>query len=109
MSDKEIKFSELENFNDSESLVWTSLLMRDEDINPMNDFFHEISLIPKGKSLIGWKKIIGNVLGEDGRSDILLIFDHPELQINPIARLSVGHEIKWTSDFITNFRCDYKG
>lgn len=105
---KEIRFCELVNYNDSNSLVWTSLIMRDEDIQDMNDWFHEIKLIPNGKSLRDWKHVSDNVLENNGRSDILLIFDHPELAINPMVRLRLGSEVKWTSDFISNFKSDYK-
>lgn len=104
---KLIKFCDFECQSDSSTLVWISLIMRDEDIQPMNEFFHETGLIPLGKNLIDWKKIDGNILGESGRSDILLIFDRSEIIINPLARLRLGSEIKWTSDFIVNFRHDY--
>lgn len=104
--EKTISFRNLEDYNDSNSVVWTALVMRDEDMQPMNEWFHQIGFIPEGKNLIDWKKVSGNVMGDQGRSDILLIFDREDLQFNPIVRLQIG-EIKWTSDFIDNFRKDY--
>lgn len=105
---KLIKFREVcESTNDSTTVVLTSLIMKDEDIEPMNAWFHEIGFIPEGKNLVDWKKIDGNVRGDEGRSDILLIFDRPDLQFSPIVRLQLGYELKWTSDFVTNFARDY--
>lgn len=105
--DKEIKFKELANYNDSNSVVWTSLIMRDEDLSEMDVFFHDLGFIKEDKHLVDWKHISDNVRGDNGRSDILLIFDNPNSQFNPIVRLQLGYELKWTSDFINNYSQDY--
>ena len=43
---------------------------------------------------------------DNGRSDYLFEFDHPEIAFNPIARLKFP-DLKWTSDFVDNFELDY--
>ena len=104
-----VSFSELKNYNDSESLVFIGVIFNPvtQNWDEVNTFLHDIGLIPKGKSLIGVHRITGNVLGDEGRWDYLLRFDHSELQISPIARLYHAEYFKWTSDFITNYRRDY--
>ena len=104
-----VPFSELKNYNDSESLIFIGVIFDPVTQNweEVNTFLHTIGLIPDGKSLIGVHRITGNVLGDEGRWDYLLRFDHSELQISPIARLYHAEDFKWTSDFITNYRRDY--
>lgn len=55
-------------------------------------------------------KITGNVKGEDGRIDLLLIFNS-NIKIN-IGRLAMWRlrrsSIKWHDDFLDNYRHDYE-
>lgn len=102
-----IHFSELSKFNDSNSLVATGLILEESDLENVNLFLEcEIGLT-KNKKLIGAYRILDNVLGNEGRTDWLLVFDNENVNFNYIARLQVGSWIKWTSDFIDNFAEDY--
>lgn len=103
---KELNFNSLGDGDFSHTLVWTSLLMRDEDLKEMDEWFHEIKLIREQDHLVDWKHISGNVLGDQGRSDTLLIFNQ-DVEFNPMVRLQLGREVKWTDDFFCNFREDY--
>lgn len=105
---KSIKFSQLRDYNDSNSIVFMAVIFESsEDIQNLDQFFHEINLIPKDKHVIDIHFISDNVLGSDGRSDYLIEFDRDDLSINPMARLMYGEDIKWTSDFISNHKNDY--
>lgn len=106
---KNIVFSQLKDYNDSNSIVFTAVIFKSpDDILKLDEFFHEINLIPKDKHVVDIHFISDNVLGSDGRSDYLIEFDRPDLYVNPMVRLQVGRGVKWTSDFITNFKEDYK-
>jgi hypothetical protein len=108
----EIAFSELENFNDSNSVVFTAVLFNSEDqVDSCSDWFKELGLIPKHVSIKSAHFITGNVRGDarkgaDSRADYLIEFSE-SCNINPMVRLQLGRSIKWTSDFIDNFNKDY--
>ena len=107
MKTNPIKFSELEKFNDSNSAVMMATEFPEGfDFKEVDEFLSEELGFSKGKNLIGVHFIDGNVNGDDGRKDWLLEFDHEEVQFNPIARLNFP-DLKWTSDFIDNYRKDY--
>ena len=102
-----IQFNELHKFNDSNSAVMIATLFPEGfDFSEVDKFLSEELGFSKGKNLIGVHFIDGNVKGEDGRKDWLLEFDHEEIQFNPIARLRFP-DLKWTSDFLVNFKNDY--
>lgn len=106
---KNITFSQLKDYNDSNSIIFMAVIFKSlDDIQKLDEFFHEINLIPKDKHVVDIHFISDNVLGSDGRSDYLIEFDRPDLNVSPMVRLQVGSDIKWTSDFITNFQKDYK-
>ena len=106
MKTNKISFSELSDYNDSNSCVMVALLIDDEsEVNAINDFLANGLGFSRGKKIIGYHHIEGNVRGKDGRSDYLLEFDHPEIAFNPIARLRFPN-LKWTSDFKENFKQD---
>lgn len=111
MEIKEIRFRDLEKFNDSNSIVVTALTLDHSDpeeaFKQSQQFFDEIKLCP-GKKVINIYFINDNVLGNNGRPDYLFEFDHPEIQFSPMVRLQYGRDIKWTSDFLDNFGSDYK-
>lgn len=109
LATNDVKFKELKNYNDSCSVVFMGVLIKKDDENEckrLNDFLQNTVGFSKGKNLIGVHRIADNVLGDDGRWDWLLEFDHPEIEFDYIARLHVDG-LTWTSDFIVNCRKDY--
>ena len=108
MKNDTILFGELSKFNDSNSAVLVAMtLEKDDDIINLNNLLSNEIGFSKGKNLIGVHRITGNVLGDDGRTDWLLEFDNEDVNFNPIARLRCGSYLKWTSDFIVNYKDDY--
>ena len=107
----EISFKELNNFNDSNSVVLTSVsfdeMTKEEIISEINEIFHNVGLIKEDKNVIDVKYINDNVLGEDSRPDYLIIFDNEKSLTSPMARLQMASSVKWTSDFIDNYKTDY--
>ncbi len=102
-----VHFSELSQFNDSNSAVLIATTFPEGfDFRKVDEFLSEELGFSKGKNLIGVHFIEGNVKGADGRQDWLLEFDHEEIQFNYIARLKFP-DLKWTSDFIYNYQKDY--
>ena len=102
-----IHFSDLSKFNDSNSLVATGLELNESDLSDVNNFFVNEVGLSKGKNLIGAYRILDNVLGDEGRTDWLFVFDNENIEFNPMKRLLVAASVKWTSDFIDNFADDY--
>lgn len=107
MKNNEIQFCDLADYNDSNSCVVVALLFDDSQVEDFDKFLSEELGFSKGKHIIGYHHLSDNVLGDEGRSDYLFEFDHPEIPFNPIARLRFP-DIKWTSDFIDNYRQDYR-
>ena len=107
MYNNPIKFRDIQDmFDDTNSIVVTALIINDEDdVRDFNDFLENIGFT-KDK-IIGYHKIMDNVLGEEGRTDYLFEFNNGA-SFNPIARLQVAHWLKWTSDFIKIYEDDYK-
>ncbi|WQJ53496.1 MAG: hypothetical protein [Wendovervirus sonii] len=103
-----IEFSQLANFTDGNSIVMLSVLFNEqkEEIDQVDEWFHEIKLIPADSHVTDLRHIVENVLGEDGRSDYLICFSN--CVPSPLVRLKYGHDLKWTSDFMDNYREDYK-
>lgn len=52
--------------------------------------------------------LTGNIKGENGRTDLVMMFDSKKMKIGKLAmwRIRVG-SISWVSDFINNYRQDY--
>ncbi len=102
-----IKFSELQKFNDSNSAVMIATVFPEGfDFSEVDEFLSGVLGFSNGKNLIRVHFISDNVKGSKGRKDWLLEFDHEEVQFNPIARLRFP-DLKWTSDFVDNFKDDY--
>lgn len=105
---------ELVNFNDivddGMNVIMLGLSIEGESEDNLkhqiNSFFTEFGLFTKGVEVVKIKKIDGNVLGDDGRTDVLLELSDSVSCINPIKRIQVG-DIKWTEDFLVNYRDDY--
>ncbi len=107
MKTNSISFGELSNYNNSNSCVMVALIINNEDeVRDMSEFLSNELGFSKGKNIIGYHHIEGNVRGKDGRSDYLIEFDHPEIAFNPLARLRFS-DLKWTTDFVDNYRKDY--
>lgn len=51
------------------------------------------------------RKVEENVLGDEGRTDWLCIFDGA---INGIRPMPLMQDVKWIEDFIDNYKGDYK-
>ena len=104
MKANSISFEELSNYNDSNSCVIVALIIDNEDeVKDLNKFLSNELGFSKGKSIIDYHHVEGNVRGKDGRSDYLLEFDHPEIAFSPLARLRFP-DLKWTSDFVDNYK-----
>lgn len=107
MNTTPVAFDELFNMNDSEAAVMIGVVFpEDQDWNEVQDFLANEIRFSKGKNLIGCRRIMGNILGDNGRWDYLLEFDNPIMPFNALARLRFSG-IKWTSDFVVNFAKDY--
>lgn len=108
ISFEELRAKQSENIiNDSNSAVMIAVKFpKNQDWNEVQEFLANELGFSKGKTLIGCRKITGNVLGKRGRSDYLLEFDNPTMPFNALARLRFS-DIKWTTDFIVNFGKDY--
>ena len=100
----EISFDEVRTFNDVETMVWTGLLLNKEDFPAVEVAIRQSGLLKEGK-LVNAKNISGNVLGDNGRCDVVLFFEGAVLG-NPVARLRFDG-LKWTTDFCVNFYDDY--
>ena len=107
---KKIKFAELANYNDSNSIVITGVDVKGLTIEEIDEIMHKNwGLLPETKHVTGMAHISDNVLGEDGRTDILFELSGEGIA-NPMVRMmlrSQGLGLMWTSDFIDNYRTDY--
>lgn len=99
-----IPFSDLGQYNDSNSFVWTALTFNAKDKPEIEKWLKEIKFMPADASITAMKKIGGNVKGSKGRSDVLFITT--ETTFHPMVRLQVDG-LKWTSDFRDNYGKDY--
>lgn len=104
---KTIDFNDLHDVNDSEGIVMTGVLFEyiEEELDQVTGFFHEIGLIPSESKVTDLRRITENVLGDEGRVDVLICFT--PCSPNPMARLRYGSDLKWVSDFVVNFADDY--
>lgn len=106
---KPIRFAELKQYNDSNSIVLCAITMRADEIPELDKFLHETGLLPETKKVSGVCHLSDNVLGEDGRSDLLVELEG-DGEVNPMVRIKMcmmGMSVKWTSDFIDNYKNDY--
>ena len=106
-----ISFKELneglanKKYNDVNNPVWMALTASTDDLKDMTEWFREIGLISEEDSVIDIQKITGNVLGDEGRTDMMLTISGKGI-INPAVRLMVS-DLKWASDFVSNCANDY--
>lgn len=108
MNTTPIPFADLRKIDVSNTAVMLALYVpEDQDWDEANQYFQEDTGFAPGKNLTRCRRITGNILGDEGRWDYLLEFDHPEIPFDPIARLKF-QDIKWTDDFIDNYAKDYE-
>lgn len=110
---EEIPFKEVSNYDYPIALIAMSLALDESDkteetLEIFTNNFRSMGLIKAPKKLIGIKRITGNVRGNKGRTDNLLLFDHPELGIDSGARLQMSDRLKWVEDFIANYSRDFR-
>lgn len=98
-----IRFRDIsEKYNDSNSFVMLALLATKEDSKEIEEglknfgFLGQKSKITKMFDIVGDKKVY--------RHDVLVVVE--KAQFNGLVRLRTN-DIKWTDDFIHNYRSDY--
>jgi len=105
-----IHFAEVRNFDDNNAIVITGITVDGMDsIDAIDNFFHETGLFDANKHVTGVSRILDNVLGDQGRTDLLFHLTI-EGSINPMVRLKMrmrGFGVMWTNDFIDNYSKDY--
>lgn len=112
---KTIHFKEIKD--NGVNMVFTGLLVDNEKstLKQMNAYMTEKGVFRNGVKAIELMKIDGNVLGDEGRSDILVLFNKRidisepgNYNINPFKRILHSPDLKWTCDFLDNYKRDYK-
>ena len=96
--------------NDNNSFVIVGLLLEESELPDVESFLRdEVHFLPAEMSITGAASIKGNVREETGdyRHDIIFFTDN-QGSLNPMVRLSIAQMgVKWTSDFVDNYRDDY--
>ena len=105
-----MEFHNLDRDADALILVATKLPETEtgvkELIDDINDFAtNKLGFFRNDTKVVSIEKVEGNVLGEEGRSDLYLKMN--KFDVNPIARLKFP-DFKWVSDFIDNYAKDYE-
>lgn len=107
---KTIRFSELSNYNDCNSIVIAGVNVDGMTIEEIDSIMRgNWGLLKNDKHVTGMAKITGNVNGEDGRTDILFELSGDDCA-DPMVRMRLrmsGLGVMWTSDFIDNYSRDY--
>ena len=96
--------------DDNNSFVIVGLLLKESELPDVESFLRdEVHFLPAEMSITGAASIKGNVREETGdyRHDIIFFTDN-QGSLNPMARLRIAQMgVKWTSDFVDNYRDDY--
>lgn len=96
--------------DDNNSFVIVGLLLEESDLPDVESFLRdEAHFLPAEMTITGAASIKGNVREETGdyRHDIIFFTDN-QGSLDPIARLRLSQiGVKWTSDFVVNYRPDY--
>ena len=71
-------------------------------------FFRETGFFSPSLSVVAVSKVLGNVLGEEGRTDLLVHLSGDVWDANPLKRLAMADWVKWTEDFVVNYSGDYE-
>ena len=96
--------------DDNNSFVIVGLLLEESELPDVESFLRdEVHFLPAEMSITGAASIKGNVREETGdyRHDIIFFTDN-QGSLDPMVRLSIAQMgVKWTSDFVDNYRDDY--
>ena len=96
--------------DDNNSCVIVGLLLEESELPAVESFLRdEVHFLPAEMSITGAASIKGNVREETGdyRHDIIFFTDN-QGSLDPMARLRIAQMgVKWTSDFVDNYRSDY--
>ena len=96
--------------DDNNSFVIVGLLLEESELPEVESFLRdEVHFLPAEMSITGAASIKGNVREETGdyRHDIIFFTDN-QGSLDPMVRLSIAQMgVKWTSDFVDNYRDDY--
>ena len=96
--------------DDNNSFVIVGLLLEESELPDVESFLRdEVHFLPAEMSITGAASIKGNVREETGdyRHDIIFFTDN-QGSLDPMARLHLSQMgVKWTSDFVDNYRDDY--
>lgn len=106
-----IHFREINKSEPVMAIVALQAESKAETIKQMNEFFNRTDVFKFGSKLeiTDMKRIVGNVLGEEGRTDYLLVFNkNPERYVNGLRRIAVCTDLKWIDDYLTNYSNDYE-
>lgn len=71
-------------------------------------FFRETGFFSPSLSVVAVSKVLGNVLGEEGRTDLLVHLSGSLSETRPLKRLMFAEWVKWTEDFVVNCAPDYE-
>ena len=96
--------------DDNNSFAIVGLLLEESELPDVESFLRdEVHFLPAEMSITGAASIKGNVREDTGdyRHDIIFFTDN-QGSLNPMVRLSIAQMgVKWTSDFVDNYRDDY--
>lgn len=111
-----ISFTDLKNQNfdfqeDKNSCVLMGLTVDENgDMGELQkeatDFFKSTGFVTTDATVVRLLRITGNVLGDDGRWDWVVVWDK-DPKFNYIARLRTP-DTKWICDFVVNYEKDYE-
>lgn len=90
------------------TLVLKGVSMRivDDNIVDLLTRLRVSGLVSPRAILLGVQQIVGNILDDDGRSDILLTFDK-DTKIDSLVKIQEYPFVMWTEDFISEYTQDY--
>ena len=109
-----ISFTDLKNGSfdfeqDKNSCVIMGLSIKAPDMeelqNDATEFFQSTGFVTNDAYVVRMLRVTGNVKGDDGRWDWVVIFDK-DPEFNCVARLHTP-DTKWICDFVVNYEKDY--
>ena len=92
-------------YNDSNSFVMLGLLANKNDKQFIEDGLKNLGFLSQESKITKMLDISGNVKGPYGRHDVICVVDE-NTKFNPMVRLMTT-DIKWTEDYIVNYKQDY--
>lgn len=102
---EEIPFRDIyKTYNDSNSFVVLGLLAGKSDKQEIEDGLKNMGFLSPNTKITKMFDISGNIKGRYGRHDVL--FEVENAKFNPMVRL-MTNDIKWTQDYIVNYKGDY--